>query len=345
MEPNTMRTDRGLRETAAAAILACMAACAGVEERPAEDKKGEVAEAPAVAPPEPAAAAAAEAPKAWPPPVAGASDVEVTKADVLKAARVARLPGGEGAPLGAFDPMWKEAAYIEVPLIAQMMTMPKIDAASVASLRAQALTDGERVAIRVSWEDPQPDGNVDANRFTDAVAIQLPVGENPAPMMGHAGAKVEILHWKALWQKDKDVGFQDVQDLHPNYWSDLYWFAQGKFPYPIPASFKDPTSLQWFIAQQAGNPMAVFSRSQPVEELVAEGWGTLTHQPEAASSASGAWLKSRWAVVFSRPLKTQDPLDHQFGAKGQIAFAVWQGSAENVGGRKQWTGWNEYVLP
>jgi hypothetical protein len=176
------------------------------------------------------------------------------------------------------------------------------------------------------------------------VAIEFPLDAGAAPMMGHQGAKVQILHWKALWQKDIDAGFQDVQDLHPNYWSDLYWFAEGKFPFPVQTSFRNPSSLQWFIAQSAGNPMAVFSRTQPIEELIAEGFGTLTHQKESASTGKGAWVNNTWAVVISRPLTTQDPADFQFhaGEKAQVAFAVWQGSAGNVGGRKQWTSWNEF---
>jgi len=51
-------------------------------------------------------------------------------------------------------------------------------------------------------------------------------------------------------------------------------------------------------------------------------------------------------VVFVRPLKTEDQNDFQFAeAKGQMAFAVWEGSDGNVGGRKHWSNWTAYQLP
>ena len=87
--------------------------------------------------------------------------------------------------------------------------------------------------------------------------------------------------------------------------------------------------------------MAAFSRTTPVEELTAEGWGTLTHQDQSATTGKGAWKDGRWAVVFTRPLTTDDELDYQFGGDmpQQVSFAVWDGSAGNVGGRKQWCNW------
>ncbi|MCC6750173.1 MAG: hypothetical protein IT371_21075 [Deltaproteobacteria bacterium] len=269
----------------------------------------------------------------WPPAVT-ADEVAVTKADQLQFKQISTVPADN-----PYAKEWKEAPYVEVPLQPQQMTVPRLPAASVEKAKVQALTDGKSVSIRVAWPDAVPEGNVDAGRFVDAVAVELPISEGTPQFMGAKGKPVQILHWKALWQKDVDVHFQDVQDVHPNYWSDLYWFAEGKFPFPVPASFKNPASLQWFVAHQAGNPMAVFSRKSPVEELTAEGWGSLTHQPRSATTAKGAWTKGTWAVVFTRALKTDDPADHQFGQKGELAIAVWNGGGGNVGARKHWSNW------
>ena len=268
-------------------------------------------------------------------------DVAVTRADALEVVRVARI-----ATEDPFWAAWRAAPYVEVPLLAQQMAMPQLDAASVSKLRVQGLCDGRSIAWRIGWDDPTPDGNVDAGRFSDAVAIAFPLDPGAPPMMGSKEHRVQILYWKALWQKDIDVGFQDVQSLHPNYWTDLYWFAEGQFPYPVPSAFQHPASRQWFIAHQAGNPMAAFSRSQPVEELVAEGWSTLTHQPHSATTGRGAWVDGRWAVVLRRPLTTTDPLDYTFTAdgRGQAAFAVWEGTAGNRGGRKQWSSWVDFAV-
>lgn len=240
-----------------------------------------------------------------------------------------------------YSEAWRAAPFAVVPMMPQQQTMPVLDTGTITELIVQSMHDGKDIAWRISWADATPDGNVDVGRFTDAVAIQFPLDPGASPTMGHIGGKVQIIHWKALWQKDIDTHFQDVQDVHPNFWSDLYWFAEGKWPFPIPEAFQDPTSLQWFVAQQAGNPMAAFSRTSAVEELVAEGFGTLTHQPNSASTARGVYKDGRWAVVIRRPLKTDDPLDAVLNGNPatQIGFAVWDGSKDNVGGRKHWSNW------
>lgn len=254
-------------------------------------------------------------------------------------------------PLDPMDEKWAQAPYEKVMMMPQAMTMPGMVAPTVDAVMAQALNNDESIAWRVTWQDAEPDLNVDVGRFPDAVAIEFPLAENSLAMMGGAtresSGKVQIIYWKGLWQKDIDEGFQGVQDVHPNAFSSHYWFAEGKRPQTVPESFSNPISHQWFVAKQAGNPGAVFTRSQPAQEIVAKGWGTITPQPESATSAKGVWKDGIWMVVFSRPLTTDDPNDYQFeaGANGQIAFAVWQGNAGNRGARKHWSNWTAYQMP
>ncbi len=283
------------------------------------------------------------APSNWPKDsVAKLPEVAVQQADELVVVKI-------NHELVSDDPFavgWWAAPYVEVELYPQQMARPILDESSVETLRIQGLTDGNYIAWRVSWHDPTPDGNVDVSRFSDGVAVEFPLDEDALPMMGDEESDVQILLWKALWQKDIDVGFQDVQDVHPNFWADLYWFAEGEFPYPVPTAFENPAAMQWFIAHEAGNPMAIFSRRQPVQELVARGWSTLTNQPYSVATSRGIWIRDSWAVVFRRPMATDDPLDYQFasGADGQIAFAVWDGSSGNVGGRKHWSDWVNFRI-
>ncbi|MDY6991711.1 MAG: ethylbenzene dehydrogenase-related protein [Pseudomonadota bacterium] len=241
---------------------------------------------------------------------------------------------------------WQPVPRYEVQMMPQQIAQPILDQASIDTLSVQGLTDGHLISWRVSWVDKTQDIQVDTGRFADAVALEFPLTSGAAPMMGHKGNTVQILYWKGLWQQDNDQGFQDVQDLYPNYWADLYWFAKGSFPYRVPEDFQAPEAKQWFIAYQAGNPMAQWHREQPVEELVAEGWGSLTTQSQSVTSGQGVWQEGRWTVMFSRPLTTEDKNDHQFklGQKSQIAFAVWQGAADNVGGRKHWSNWITYAI-
>lgn len=286
----------------------------------------------------PAADAPADAPAAPNALTKDAYSVRVAPSSAIPVLRVAKL--GSDNPR---DDAWKEAPYVEAAMMPQMMTMPKLDVGTISLLRAQARTDGEKVAWRLTWADDTPSGNVDTGRFTDAVGLEFPLAPDASPFMGTPGKPVLLLHWKALWQKDIDTHFQDVPDLHPNMWVDLYWFAEGKSPFKVPESFKNPLSLQWFIALQAGNPMAAISRTTPVEEAVAEGFGTLTHGKGGKTTAKGAWADGLWSVVFTRPAAGPDVIIKP-GAKGQVAFAVWDGSAGNVGGRKHWSNWTSYEM-
>jgi DMSO reductase family type II enzyme heme b subunit len=92
--------------------------------------------------------------------------------------------------------------------------------------------------------------------------------------------------------------------------------------------------------------MSELHRKQPVEELAAEGFGTTTHVPDSLSKARGQWKDGRWTVVIDRPLTEIDPLNAALkpGKTGQISFAVWDGAAGNVGGRKHYVGWVPFSL-
>lgn len=255
----------------------------------------------------------------------------------IAAPRVAALP-----PLSdPLDKAWDKAAALEVPLMPQTLTTPMLDTPSIPSVRVQALRDGGKLAFRLSWASSKPSSNVDTNQFSDAVAVQLPLEPDTPFMMGGPGKPVRILHWKALWQKDADVAYQDVQHLHPNYWSDFYWFSGGKFPFPISDAFKDPIARQWLVAFSAGNPMANHQRKSPVEEVVAAGFGTATHLPEGGASAKGLWKDGRWTVVIERSLTPGEALGSaiQAGKCSAVSFAVWDGTAGNVGGKKHWCNW------
>ncbi len=244
-------------------------------------------------------------------------------------------------PLDPANTTWASAPMTTVALQPQNQAVPMIEKATITQVRVQALTNGRQIGWRVSWPDPAPNRLVDAGRFCDACAVQFPLKANAAYTMGAAGFPVQILHWKALWQQDLDVHFQDVEDLYPNYWTDLYWFANGKFPFRVPESFERPESRDWFVAYKAGNPMANIDRVASAEELTAEGFGSLTHQEHSVTVGRGSWQGGEWTVVFLRPMETVDPDDFQFapGTRDTVGFAVWDGAADNVGARKQHSQW------
>jgi DMSO reductase family type II enzyme heme b subunit len=87
-------------------------------------------------------------------------------------------------------------------------------------------------------------------------------------------------------------------------------------------------------ADAAGNRRGGL-RQSPVEDLVAEGPGTLSPSPTTTSRGQGVRTNDGWAVVLVRRLP--DGL----GPRGrtQVAFAVWEGSAQEAGSRKMRTPW------
>ena len=292
------------------------------------------------------AAASASPGSATPPTIASvpppAPPTVAAKPASIQVIEVAAVPAAEDINHAA----WADAPTLEVPLQAQTIARPFLTRATVKQVRIQAMRDARQIAWRIEWDAPAPAWNVDAGRFTDAVALQFPLQPNTPFMMGGPGLPVRILHWKALWQKDIDEGYQQVEDLHPNYYADLYWFATGKFPFPILESLASPEARQFMPALAAGNPMANPERKTPLEEIIAEGFGTATTRDAAPGNAHGTWQDGRWIVTFIRPLDTADPLAAaiQTGHADAIAFAVWDGSNQNVGGRKHWSGWIPMTL-
>jgi len=279
-------------------------------------------------------------------PAAGSPAVSLVEEDeplpagppTLRVARAPALPTADDP----FDARWDTAASVMVAVQGQNVTEPMLSNVTIAQVELRAMHDGQTIAWRVAWEAESPAARVESSQFSDAVALQFPMTPDAPFMMGAVGQPVRILHWKAVWQHDVDQGFADVHDLYPNTWYDLYWFAAGDRPYKAAGSFNDPRAAPWLIAQQAGNPMADFKRSVPVEEAVAEGFGSLTTLPQSHARARGAWRGGRWAVTFFRPIGgSGDDLSQLLspGRATAVALAVWNGSDQNVGARKHHSVW------
>ncbi|GDX79311.1 hypothetical protein LBMAG42_11220 [Deltaproteobacteria bacterium] len=255
-------------------------------------------------------------------------------AEPLTAKAVANVPAHE---LYASD--WGSAGEVEISVLPQQVASPRNMAPTITKLKARALADKNWVSIRLQWDDKAKNDSVQVDEFTDAVAIEFPLGD-PAmanPMMGGANNPVYIAHWKAIWQRDVEDGHTDVQDYHPNFWSDGYPFVKGGWPYPVETAFSGSDSMRYLPGTNAGNPISQLDRYRPVEELTAVGYGTLATQQYQDADAWGEWKNGVWTVIISVPRVVVDAGNPTFETGNQnIAFAVWDGGAENVGGRKHW---------
>lgn len=235
--------------------------------------------------------------------------------------------------------IWQQAAPIEVALTAQSAVTPALLEKSINSVRVRSLNDGQWISFLIEWQDSTRDVHaLKPDEFRDAAAMQFPLNpEARGACMGARGLQVNLWHWKADWQEDIDKGFQEVTDAYPNFWLDLYPYAVGEPPYSMPESWNSVDARRYMAGWAAGNPFSDPYRVTPVQELAAEGFGTATHRLRQAVLGRGEWNNGTWRVVMSRPLTSDDESAVQFAPGGThyVAFAVWNGSNDERGPRKQ----------
>jgi hypothetical protein len=234
---------------------------------------------------------------------------------------------------------WSSVPEFTAAMLLQDMVEPRLLTPSTRAVRVRAMSDGARVAFRLEWTDEAPDDAVVPARFSDACAVQLPATTTPdvpAPQMGEPGRPVEITYWRAAWQAAVDGRKDTIQAFYPNATVDHYPFEAP--PLAPGSPDQQAMALRYAPARAAGNPVSG-PRERPVEDLVAEGPGTLT-PAEARSNGKGARVANGWGVVVSRPL----PKGLAPGGRTQVAFAVWNGGHGEVGARKMRSAWIPLLL-
>jgi hypothetical protein len=242
------------------------------------------------------------------------------------ASQVVTLEAGRASTTIPLDDLWAKVwdrvPSRDVPLSAQRVAIP-FGGGTVSALTARALHDGQRLYVLVEWADREPNSRLDGGEaFSDSVALQFPAsadGSVPPFTMGMPGAPVNIWHWKAAWQADMES--DALGPLYPNTYADLY---PGR---------DEPVFRPAVVV---GNPVAPVERTSPVENLIAEQFGSLTHANTQDVTGSGEWRNGRWRALFVRDLAPAEPGYARFeiGAETAIAFAVWDGGAGDRGGQK-----------
>lgn len=248
--------------------------------------------------------------------------------------------------LPATDPFaaaWDRAREVKVELLPQDVAAPRLVGTEKGELLLRGLTDGTRVAFRLVWEDDTVEDLLDSHRSSDAVAIQLPAAPlTPVPpnaMMGEEGKPVALVLWRAYRQRRHAGETVGVDALYPARTSDHY----------PPEAAKDPADRAvlerlYHPPVAVGNPVSVAAAS-PVEDLTAEGFGTLT-SARPRSDGHGEHREGRWHVVISRPLDTEPnaPTGLRPGVSTHIAVAVWDGGKNQRGSRKMRSVWVPLVM-
>jgi Ethylbenzene dehydrogenase len=246
-----------------------------------------------------------------------------------------------GSAIPADDPdagVWRDAQRVRVPLVPQQLVQPYLEHGHVDEIVVGALHTGDELALLLEWEDRAVDDLDGIRRYHDAVAVQLPAraGSTPALTMGAPGFPVHILQWRATWQRDIDSGGRTgVDQIYPAVVHDV-----------MPDDVLPPEVAQlYWVGREAGNPLSLKTRTTPVEEIVAEGFGTVTHLSRQTATGHGNHSGDGWKVVLVVPSERAgagEPLAP--GTSWPIAFAVWLGSEEHRGGRKHIANWQTLAL-
>jgi DMSO reductase family type II enzyme heme b subunit len=217
---------------------------------------------------------------------------------------------------------WDTLPGKEIKLLYQVMVLPwpKI---VVPKVWIKAFHNAEDIYFYLEWPDESEDKILDINKFSDACAVLFSLEkktETPSLMMGFLG-KANIWHWKAS---------QDNE----------YWLKQGSQNSKTYADFYYPFEEKELLV------VSKEILNSAVSDLISVRVGTVTVKQIQNVQARGFYNAGRWRVVFKRALKVVDPeYDTEFGrGKRLSAFAVWEGSKGDRGGRKSISDWVELVV-
>jgi hypothetical protein len=211
--------------------------------------------------------------------------------------------------------------------------------AAVETINIRSLNNGEQITFLLEWADEANDVGGRVDSYRDSVALQFPAAENGDPFSdficmgvgieGEETTLVDIILWRADFQRDKDEGFTDIQDIFPNL---------GITEYP---ELLQPDTVIFRPAEAVGNPLASSTRSWPIERLYAEGFGTLESRESVDASGLGQWQEGKWKVVITRWLASEDPSNSQLelGQLTTLAIAAWDGGDQEVDGKKSVSSW------
>ncbi len=249
---------------------------------------------------------------------------------------------------------WNKLPFTTIGLSPQRVVYPNVMDETIKEIKVKSVYSQKELVFLLEWEDKNKSEFVDVDQFCDQVAIQLPVDVNNIPsfMMGNEGGLVHIVHWKAVWQRDCEKGFRDVQEAYPNMWVDIYPGQEGLLDRSKRVFAMDITAEQ--IVENRGtfnmpgteskNPMSSIKRKVPVEEATAVGFGTLSTQVTQSATGWADWKDGKWTVCIVVPVNTGNIYKAKFKDKTKVAFAVWEGSHQNIGGRKHYTPWSDVIL-
>jgi hypothetical protein len=215
-------------------------------------------------------------------------------------------------------------------------------------LTVRALHDGKELAVLLVWADSTHDHTaIRPQDFRDAAAVESSLTSNPPFFaMGENGKFVNIWMWKSERQADLEPAFQDLDKIYPNLGIDSYPnLLRSPEEQPLRNALTLESDKTFVTGWGAGNIVSDPQRKSPAEDLTAQGFGTLRARPRIDQKvhAKGVYRYGTYRVIFSRTLKPTGKRAVRFrpGTTVPVAFAIWNGSAGDVDGKKSVTIWQD----
>lgn len=252
--------------------------------------------------------------------------------------------------LETLPPDARVASWSAIPTVSLRMTPLWWRNDADPDLQVQAAHDGQNLAVRMTWQDDQPDRHAASSEaFKDAAAMQLYRGD-AEPFLGMGGPQSTVDVW--FWDADRQGRPLGVEDLHPRTVVDIFPFSE-KVVLTAEldrdgARTADQPDLS-LPARAVGNQIVPTAEASGGSSLAGGGPGTATFRPRTSQHvrAMGEWEAGRWTVVLTRPLAlptADDGVALQPGDQVSAAFAVWDGAAQDRDGKKLITIWQDVVL-
>jgi mono/diheme cytochrome c family protein len=250
------------------------------------------------------------------------------------------------APEHPDDGAWRLAQPVNLHLMPLWWRSQRPEEVTV-----RALHDDTQVAILLVWADATHDHTaMRPQDFQDAAAIAFALTpEPPFFAMGAAGEFVNIWMWKSAQQEDLETAFHDLETVYPNIGIDSY---PNLLLSPLEQPLRHALTLQsdptFVTGWGAGNIVSDPSQKRAVEDLTAQGFGTLRARPapDRTVEARGVYSTGTYRVVLRRTLVGRGlrAVTLRPGTTVAVSFAVWDGSAGDRDGKKSVTIWQNLQL-
>jgi mono/diheme cytochrome c family protein len=258
----------------------------------------------------------------------------------IQAARVNTLPDHPDSGV------WGTATPINLHLMPLWWRSDRPEEVTV-----RALHNGTDIALLMVWQDDTNDqAALRPQDFRDAAAVQFSMTPNPPFFaMGEKSAPVNIWMWKSERQADLEPRYQDLEKIYPNLGIDSYPNLMRSAPeQPHRHALTLESDPTFVTGWGAGNIVSDPERQSPVEDLTAQGFGTLKARPriDQKVDARGTYGNGAYRVMFRRSLRAigLGSVALQPASVVSIAFAVWNGSAGDRDGKKSVTIWQDLKI-